>query len=400
MSPLLSLARPVRLLLRRLPLLERRPVRGHVLPEPVPAALVHYVKDHLVAQPAQLAPGPPRAQHHRLHRLTEPRGKPRVARRFRVPQQPTHAVRDSPDEEPVRSQRVAAPRRAPAEGSTRQVRHRGPDDQPPVVHDPPRAVPLVIVHHRSVALGFAVDVKARLFSAFQAHGLVEPHLDEFVEGRAVVALVHAPPRVLFVHLTGGAAHAAVAVGGGPYRARSEVAADPYGRHLDVRQRELVGWGEVEEDAAEAVVLAILGVLREGLVVDELGEFALEDERRVWVGRRGQSGRGTAVDGTKRPATGDSSRTYRVSTTTRKSNCHRDGEGSRRGGSRTRTSALTGGGATSTGWTTSVMALGRVAETSEARAEPTRGSGTTTYAVFFVPKPGRGGVGRLADWRGV
>ena len=39
-------------------------------------------------------------------------------------------------------------------------------------------------------------------------------------------------------------------------------------------------GEVEEDAAEAVVLAILGVLREGLVVDELGEFALEDERRT------------------------------------------------------------------------------------------------------------------------
>ena len=159
-----------------------------------------------------------------------------------------------------------------------------------------------------------MDVKARLFSAFQAHGLVEPHLDEFVEGRAVVALVHAPPRVLLVHLTGGVAcawHAAVAVGGGPYRARSEVAADPYGRDLDVRQWQLVGWGVVEEDAADAVVLGILGVLREGLVVDELGEFALVDERRVWVGRRGQSGRGTAVDGTKRPATGDSSRNMRV-----------------------------------------------------------------------------------------
>jgi len=76
----------------------------------------------------------------------------------------------------------------------------------------------------------------------------------------------------------------VAVGGGPYRARSEVAADPYGRDLDVRQGELVGWGEVEEDAAEAVVLAILGVLREGLVVDELGEFALEDERTSGLGR--------------------------------------------------------------------------------------------------------------------
>ena len=77
------------------------------------------------------------------------------------------------------------------------------------------------------------------------------------------------------------------------------------------------------------------------------------------------GRGTAVDGAKRPATGDISRIRyaRVSTTTRR-NCHRDGGGVASGGFRTRTSALTGGGATSTGWTTSVMALGRVAGASE------------------------------------
>ena len=82
----------------------------------------------------------------------------------------------------------------------------------------------------------------------------------------------------------------MAVGGGPYRARSAVAADPYGRDLDVRQGELVGWGGVEEDAAEAVVLAILGVLREGLVVDELGEFALLElvgGGRVSLGRGGE-----------------------------------------------------------------------------------------------------------------
>ena len=54
---------------------------------------------------------------------------------------------------------------------------------------------------------------------------------------------------------------------------------------------------------------------------------------------------------------------RVSTTTRR-NCYRDGGGVASGGFRTRTSALTGGGATSTGWTTSVMALGRVAGASE------------------------------------
>ena len=88
----------------------------------------------------------------------------------------------------------------------------------------------------------------------------------------------------------------MAVGGGPYRARSEVAADPYGRDLDVRQRELVGWGEVEEDAAEAVVLAIRGVLREGLVVDELGEFALGDERRTVGFGRAAGSVGGARDG--------------------------------------------------------------------------------------------------------
>ena len=92
----------------------------------------------------------------------------------------------------------------------------------------------------------------------------------------------------------------MAVGGGPYRARSEVAADPYGRDLDVRQGELVGWGEVEEDAAEAVVLAILGVLREGLVVDELGEFALEDERTSGLGRA--AGSVGARDGGRRSET--------------------------------------------------------------------------------------------------
>ena len=88
----------------------------------------------------------------------------------------------------------------------------------------------------------------------------------------MLAFVDASPGVLVVYLT--APDAAVAVWGGPDGARAEVAADPQGGHLDVGEGRLVGWGEVEVHAAEAVVLAVLGVLREGLVVDELGEFAL------------------------------------------------------------------------------------------------------------------------------
>ena len=98
----------------------------------------------------------------------------------------------------------------------------------------------------------------------------------------MLAFVDASPGVLVVYLT--APDAAVAVWGGPDGARAEVAADPQGGHLDVREGRLVGWGEVEVHAAEAVVLAVLGVLREGLVVDELGEFALEDERTSGLGR--------------------------------------------------------------------------------------------------------------------
>ena len=102
-------------------------------------------------------------------------------------------------------------------------------------------------------------------------------------GRARV--VDASPGVLVVYLT--APDAAVAVWGGPDGARAEVAADPQGGHLDVREGQLVGWGEVEVHAAEAVVLAVLGVLRQGLVVDELGEFAPHE--RV-DGRWGINGR--------------------------------------------------------------------------------------------------------------
>ena len=110
----------------------------------------------------------------------------------------------------------------------------------------------------------------------------------------MLAFVDASPGVLVVYLT--APDAAVAVWGGPDGARAEVAADPQGGHLDVREGRLVGWGEVEVHAAEAVVLAVLGVLREGLVVDELGEFALLElvgggrVRRV----RGGEGRGGAM----------------------------------------------------------------------------------------------------------
>ena len=109
--PFLPLTRTERLVLLRLSLLERRPVQRHVLTEPVPPALVHDVKDNLVTEPAQLAPGLPRAQHHRDNRFPEPGGEPRVARRLGVPQQPPHAVRDAADEEPIGPQRLAAPRR-------------------------------------------------------------------------------------------------------------------------------------------------------------------------------------------------------------------------------------------------------------------------------------------------
>ena len=123
----------------------------------------------------------------------------------------------------------------------------------------------------------------------------------------MLAFVDASPGVLVVYLT--APDAAVAVWGGPDGARAEVAADPQGGHLDVREGQLVGWGEVEVHAAEAVVLAVLGVLREGLVVDELGEFALLELVGGGRLRRVRGGEGVGGDGTKR-------RDYRVITTTR------------------------------------------------------------------------------------
>ena len=163
----------------------------------------------------------------------------------------------------------------------------------------------------------------------------------------MLAFVDASPGVLVVYLT--APDAAVAVWGGPDGARAEVAADPQGGHLDVREGQLVGWGEVEVHAAEAVVLAVLGVLREGLVVDELGEFALLELVGGGRLRRVRGGEGVGRDGTKR-------RDYRVITTTRPRESLGGGAGVEAGGYRTRTSALTGGGA-STGVATSVMALG-------------------------------------------
>ena len=167
----------------------------------------------------------------------------------------------------------------------------------------------------------------------------------------MLAFVDASPGVLVVYLT--APDAAVAVWGGPDGARAEVAADPQGGHLDVREGRLVGWGEVEVHAAEAVVLAVLGVLREGLVVDELGEFALLE--LVGGGRLSlvRGGEGVGAMGQNAPHRRD----YRViqqrHVSARIAGGRRVGEA---GGYRTRTSALTGGGA-STGVATSVMALG-------------------------------------------
>ena len=124
----------------------------------------------------------------------------------------------------------------------------------------------------------------------------------------MLAFVDASPGVLVVYLT--APDAAVAVWGGPDGARAEVAADPQGGHLDVGEGRLVGWGEVEVHAAEAVVLAVLGVLREGLVVDELGECALlESVGRL---RRVRGGGGVGAKGQNAPHRRD----YRVITTTR------------------------------------------------------------------------------------
>jgi len=126
----------------------------------------------------------------------------------------------------------------------------------------------------------------------------------------VLAFVDASPGVLVVYLT--APDAAVAVWGGPDGARAEVAADPQGGHLDVREGQLVGWGEVEVHAAEAVVLAVLGVLREGLVVDELGEFALLESVGGGRLRRVRGGEGVGARGQNAPHRRD----YRVITTTR------------------------------------------------------------------------------------
>ena len=116
----------------------------------------------------------------------------------------------------------------------------------------------------------------------------------------MLAFVDASPGVLVVYLT--APDAAVAVWGGPDGALAEVAADPQGGHLDVREGRLVGWGEVEVHPAEAVVLAVLGVLREGLVVDELGEFALLELVGGGRLRRVRGGEGRGAMGQNAPST--------------------------------------------------------------------------------------------------
>ena len=219
--PFLPLTRTERLVLLRLSLLERRPVQRHVLTEPVPPALVHDVKDNLVTEPAQLAPGLPRAQHHRDNRLPEPGGEPRVARRLGVPQQPPHAVRDAADEEPIGPQSLAAPRRPVSveqnttsvisnrphvlvneknlsplsERPGAQVRHRGPDDHPPVVHHTLRAVPLVVVHQAAIAREFAVDVEARFFTSFQPDGFVQGHLFKR-KYRPVILIAHTKIKII------------------------------------------------------------------------------------------------------------------------------------------------------------------------------------------------------------
>ena len=100
-------------------------------------------------------------------------------------------------------------------------------------------------------------------------GGLELELDEILERGLVRPLVNLRPPL-------GALHVPAAVAGGvrPDRERAQVAADPEGAHLDVLQRELLGTREVEEDAAEGVILVVLRVRGEALVLEVLLELAL------------------------------------------------------------------------------------------------------------------------------
>ena len=95
----------------------------------------------------------------------------------------------------------------------------------------------------------------------------------------VVELGEVEPADVAVHASG------VTVGGEPDRQGSEVAAHGQGINLDVLEGEAFVGGDVEEDAAEGVVLAVGRVYGEILVLHVLLELALRDGAGVLASQR-------------------------------------------------------------------------------------------------------------------
>mmetsp|Transcript_13486 Transcript_13486/g.57536 ORF Transcript_13486/g.57536 Transcript_13486/m.57536 type:complete len:299 (+) Transcript_13486:347-1243(+) len=246
--------------------LERLFVLAHLRAEPVPRAPVHDVEQHLVPEVVQQTVGPFATHQHRLGRRAETQREPKM--RLGVPQHPAHAVTHAADEESALPQRVAAPGRAPAEGLVREVCGAGQDDELAVVTHGFLGVrvvpPLVVVHDGGVAGRRRVHVDAERVARAYPYRLLEHELDERAETRVVRFFVDLRPLRGVVH--GVAVPAAVPARARPHRQRAELAANPQRGDLQVAHGEPVAGVQVEENAAERVVLVVLRLRGEALVL--------------------------------------------------------------------------------------------------------------------------------------